>query len=92
MSRFIWMVSAHSAFMSIECVCKKDLRVGDYVETILEIISIFFPPLLTLPSFWAEAREALIVFRLLTHSSVFAGFATTWGHYAFTVFSCNTKT
>lgn len=44
----------------------------------------------TLPSFRTDAGEALIVLRLLTQSSMLAGFGAAGGHQGFTVLSCNT--
>lgn len=46
----------------------------------------------TLPSFRADAGEALIVRQLLTHSSMLAGFGAAGGHQGLTVISWNTQT
>lgn len=42
---------------------------------------------LALPSFRADAGEALVVFRLLTHSTVFAGSGAAGGQQGLTVFT-----
>lgn len=45
----------------------------------------------TLPSLRTDAREALVVLRLLAHSPVLAGFGAAGGHQRFTVLTCRER-
>lgn len=47
--------------------------------------------MLTLPSFRADAGEALVVLRLLTYATVFAGSGAAGGQQGLAVFTCSQK-